>query len=307
MIYVLSMSGAPGVLWHVLQPLTRGMTLHYERGFDAQTTLDRLASGRVQVMMGVPVLYERMAALPGFGAAELSALELATVAGARVPTPVLRRWLDKGVALRQGYGMTELGGLSTVNPADQALARPESIGRDGVFTKHRVVRPDGSDCDPDEPGEIVVLGPAVTARYWRNPEATEAALRAGWFHSGDVGVRDGDGYLRVVDRMKDLIISGGFNIAPSEIEAVIGEVAGVEEVCVVPVEHPTFGEAPAAVVCAATPPSEAVVRDACLAGLARFKQPVRILFTTEPLPRMASGKIARREVRTLYQDQLSIA
>ena len=302
LIFVLSMSGAPGILWHVLHPLNRGMTIHYESGFDPKASLARLASGQVQVMMGVPVLYEQMAAQPDFADADLSGLELATVAGARVPTAMIRTWLDKGVVLRQGYGMTELGGLSTLNPHDQALAKPESVGRDAVFTKHRVVRPDGTDCGAEEPGEIIVRGPAVTTRYWRNPEATAEALRDGWFHSGDVGIRDADGYLRVVDRMKDLIISGGFNIAPSEIETVIGELPGVDEVCVISAEHPKFGETPAAVITGSNPPTEQDVLDACRANLAKFKVPSYVIFADEPLPRMASGKIARRELRARYSD-----
>jgi fatty-acyl-CoA synthase len=302
LIFVLSMSGAPGILWHVLHPLTRGMTIHYETGFDPETSLARLASGKVQVMMGVPVLYEQMAAQPGFADADLSAVELATVAGARVPTSTIRAWLDKGVTLRQGYGMTELGGLSTLNPHDQALAKPESVGRDAVFTRHRIVRPDGTDCDPEEPGEIIVRGPAVTTRYWHNPAATAESLRDGWFHSGDVGIRDADGYLRVVDRMKDLIISGGFNIAPSEIEAVINDLPGVDEVCVIAAEHPKFGETPAAVITGARPPAERDVLDACRARLAKFKVPSYVVFQPEPLPRMASGKIARRELRARYAD-----
>jgi fatty-acyl-CoA synthase len=201
LIFVLSMSGAPGLLWHVLHPLTRGMTVLYEQRFDPATALSRLASGQVQVMLGVPVLFEQMAALPEFADADLSALELVTVAGARVPTTTLRSWLDKGVVIRQGYGMTELGGMSTLNTPEQAVKQPESVGRDAMFTKHRIVRPDGTDCDPGEPGEVIVRGPAVTGGYWRNPEATATTLRDGWFHSGDVGVRDDDGWIRIVDRM----------------------------------------------------------------------------------------------------------
>lgn len=302
LIFVLSMSGAPGILWHVLHPLNRGMTIHYEKGFEPATTLARLASGQVQVMMGVPVLFEQMAALPEFADADLTAAELVTVAGARVSTSTIRAWLDKGVTLRQGYGMTELGGLSTLNPVSQALTKPESVGRDAVFTKHRVVRPDGTDCDAEEPGEIIVRGPAVTTRYWRNPEATAESLRDGWFHSGDVGIRDADGYIRVVDRMKDLIISGGFNIAPSEIEAVINELPGVDEVCVIPAQDEKFGETPAAVISSRTPPSAQQVVELCRDRLAKFKVPSYVVFTGEPLPRMASGKIARRELRARYSE-----
>jgi fatty-acyl-CoA synthase len=240
--------------------------------------------------------------LPQFADADLSATELITVAGARVSTSTIRSWLDKGVTLRQGYGMTELGGLSTLNPASEALTRPESVGRDAVFTRHRIVRADGTDCDPEEPGEIIVRGPAVTTRYWRNEAATAASLRDGWFHSGDVGIRDSGGYLRIVDRMKDLIISGGFNIAPSEIEAVINELPGVDEVCVIAADDEKFGETPAAVIASRRPPSARDVVELCRGRLAAFKVPRYVVFETEPLPRMASGKIARRELRARYSE-----
>ena len=303
-IYVLSMSGAPGLLWHILHPLTRGMTVHYECGFEPKTTLSRLSSGNIAVMFGVPMLFEQMAALPEFEAADLTALELVSVAGARVPLPTLRAWLDKGVPLRQAYGMTELGGNSTINPGSEALRRPESVGRDGMFTRHRIVRPDGTECDPGETGEIVVRGPAVTSGYWRNPEESAAALRHGWFHSGDIGVRDRDGFIAVVDRMKDMIISGGFNIAPSEIESVIGELDGVDEVCVIAAEDRKFGETPAAIVVVTGSLAAEHVVEACSARLAAFKVPRYVVMRREPLPRMASGKIARRELRTQYADLL---
>ena len=193
-IYVLSMSGAPGLLWHFLHPLTRGLSIFYERGFEPARTLRRLAEAKIQIMAGVPVLFEQMAKLPAFADADLSALELVTIAGARAPVPVIRAWLDKGVLLRQAYGMTELGGISSLNPAEQAVNRPESVGRGTVFTRHRVVRPDGTDCDPEEPGEIIVSGPGVTPGYWRNEAAYADAMRDNWFHSGDVGVKDADGY-----------------------------------------------------------------------------------------------------------------
>lgn len=301
-IFVLSMSGAPGLLWHVLHPLTRGMTIYYEKAFHPETALNRLASGNIQVMLGVPVLYEQIAAQPGFADADLSALELVSVAGARVSVPLLKAWLDKGVTLRQGYGMTELGGNSTINPASEAVNRPEAVGTDGMFTKHRIVRPDGTECGPEEPGEITVQGPAVTTGYWRNEAATAEALRDGWFYSGDVGIRDKDGFIRIVDRMKDLIISGGFNIAPSEIESVIGGLDGVDEVCVISAEDEKFGETPAAVIVTQREMSTDVVVEACRSKLATFKVPSYVVFRKEPLPRMASGKIKRRQLLEEYAD-----
>ncbi|ALE82188.1 class I adenylate-forming enzyme family protein [Pseudonocardia sp. HH130629-09] len=303
-IYVLSMSGMPGLPWHVLHPLTRGMTLFYERGFDAVAMLRRIAEQRVEVDCGVPLLFEQMSAVPEFADADLSCVRLATVAGARVSPDNLRLWLEKGVVLRQSYGMTELHGLSSMNPVEEAVAHPEAIGRGSVFTPHRVVREDGSDCRPGEEGEIVARGPSITPGYWRKPEATAAAWRDGWFRTGDLGVADGSGLIRMVDRTKDLIISGGYNIAPSEIENVIAGLPGVDEVCVIPVDDDRFGETPAAVVHGDAVPDAAAVVAHCRNRLAGYKVPRYVIHRAEPLPRMASGKIARRRVRDLYPDVL---
>ena len=302
MIYVLSMSGAPGLLWHILHPLTRGLSIFYERGFEPARTLRRLEEERIQIMAGVPVLFEQMAKQPGFAAADLSALELVTIAGARAPVPVIRSWLDKGVLLRQAYGMTELGGISSLNPPEQAVDRPESVGRGTVFTRHRVVRPDGTDCDPEEPGEIIVSGPGVTPGYWRNERAYAEAMRDGWFHSGDVGIKDADGYIRLVDRLKDIIITGGYNVAPSEIESVISELPQVIEVCVVSAADDKFGETPAAVIYAQDGVTAEQVTAHCRERLAGYKVPRHVIVETQPLERMASGKIARRKIRDAHPE-----
>ena len=302
-IYTLSMSGAPGLLWHILHPLIRGMSIYYERGFDAATTLHRLAVERIQVHSGVPVLYERMAAHPDFADADLSALELATVAGASAPIATMKSWLSKGVVVQQAYGMTELGGLSTINPREQAIEWPESIGDGTVFTRLRVVRPDGTECDPGEPGEIIVSGPGIAPGYWRNDHAYAAAMRDGWFHSGDVGIRDAHG-VRVVDRLKDIIITGGFNVAPSEIEAVIATIPGVLEVCVVSASDPGFGEVPAAIIYAENDVTPKEITEHCRAHLAGYKVPRHIIIEDAPLPRMASGKIARRQIRNAHPELL---
>jgi fatty-acyl-CoA synthase len=296
------MSGAPGLLWHFLHPLTRGVSMYYEKGFNAPTALRRLVEEKIQIMCGVPVLFEQIAALPEFAEADLSALDLVTIAGARASVSTIRAWLDKGVLLRQAYGMTELGGISTLNPPDQAVERPASIGRGTVFTRHRVVRPDGTDCDPEESGEIIVAGPGVTPGYWRNEKAYADAVRDGWFHSGDVGVKDAEGYIRVVDRLKDIIITGGYNVAPSEIEAVISEIPGVHEVCVISADDPKFGETPAAVVHGEPEVTADAVTAICRERLAGYKVPRHVVLVDAPLQRMASGKIARRQIRAAHPD-----
>lgn len=301
-IYTLSMSGAPGLPWHILHPLSRGMTVFYEKGFDAKAALTRLCNERIEIMSGVPVQFEQIAALPEFEHADLSGLQLCTIAGARVPLPTLRAWLAKGVPLRQAYGMTELSGLTSINPASEAVNRPGSIGRGTVFTRHRVVRPDSVDCDPGEPGEIIVKGPGIAAGYWRNDEATAALVRDGWLHTGDVGVRDAEGFIAVVDRMKDLIISGGYNIAPSEIEATISEMPGIAEVCVIAAPDVKFGETPAAIVYGEESLTAQSVVAWCADRLAPYKVPRYVIVEQDPLPRMVSGKIARRDIRQRYAE-----
>jgi fatty-acyl-CoA synthase len=303
MIFVLSLGGAPGILWAVLHMLTHGGTLYLETGFEPEATLQRLVDERIGVMMGVPFLFEQIAAQPSFAEADLSGLKATTVGGARVPKPTIDAWLAKGVALRQIYGMTELGGSSIGNSPQFAASRPESVGRPSLFTEHRVVRPDGTDCDPDEPGEIIVRGPSVTPGYWRNEAATREAIRNGWFHSGDVGVLDPEGHLRVVDRLKDMIISGGYNIAPSEVEEVIQAVPGVHEVAVIGVDDPRYGETPLAIVNGTVNPDLVIAH--CRRNLAGYKVPRHVITVGEPLPRMPSGKIAKRALRQQYGPSFS--
>jgi fatty-acyl-CoA synthase len=243
-----------------------------------------------------------MAARPEFAAADLSSLELATIAGARCPAPTIEAWLAKGVPLRQAYGMTELGGISSLNPPEQALKRPESIGRGTVFNRHRVVRPDGAECGPGEPGEIIVSGPGVTPGYWRNERAYAEALRDGWFHSGDLGVKDDEGWIQVVDRLKGIIITGGYNVAPSEIEAVISEMPGVAEVCVISAHDPRFGGTPAAIVHAEGGLTAEEITAYCRERLAGYKVPRHVVLQDAPLIRMASGKIARNRIRDAHPE-----
>jgi fatty-acyl-CoA synthase len=208
LLMVLPIHGAPGTLWGLVHTLVHGGTFFLEAGFDPANTVRKLAAHEITVFLGVPLLYEAMAATTEFETADLSKLRVTHVGGARVPVPLLQRWQDKGVLLRQIYGLTEGGGSITVNPRRFAISKPEMCGRGGPFTRFRTVRPDGTTCDPGEEGEIFIQGPAVTPGYWNNPEATRDAFVDGWLRTGDLGVIDEDGLLRMVDRLKDLIISG---------------------------------------------------------------------------------------------------
>ena len=302
LLMVLPIHGAPGTLWGLIHTLVHGGTFFLEPGFDPAAAVRRLAEHRITVFLGVPLLYEAMAATPEFEQADLGSLGTTHVGGARVPVPLLKTWQEKGVLLRQIYGLTEGGGSITVNPRRFALVKPEMCGRGGPFTRFKTVRPDGTTCDPGEEGEILIQGPAVTPGYWNNPEATKAAFVDGWLRTGDLGVIDGDGLLRMVDRLKDLIISGGINIAPAEIETTIAALDEVEEVAVIPVPDERFGETPAAVVKLRRPlPVERLVAH-CNEHLASFKVPRYVVELETPLPRLASGKIAKRILRELLPD-----
>jgi fatty-acyl-CoA synthase len=252
-------------------------------------------------MNGVPVIWERMAAQPGFDQLELGHMKVAMVGGARVSSELTAAWHRRGVALRHMYGMTEAGGCGSVPRPSDALAHPELCGDGSIFTEVKTVRPDGTDCEPGEEGEIVMRGPAVMAGYWHNPEATSALIQGGWVHSGDIGVIDERGYLRFVDRLKDIIISGGFNVSPTEVENVIGaKVPGVVEVAVIAVPDKEWGETPAAIVYGPDTIDPGAVIDAVRGELAVFKVPRYVIQSAEPLPRMASGKIAKRQLRDQY-------
>ena len=156
-----------------------------------------------------------------------------------------------------------------------------------------------------EHGEIVVRGPGVTPGYWDDPESTATAIRDGWLHSGDVGTRDAQGRITYLDRIKDLIISGGINISPVELEAAIASLDGVAEVAVIAAADPRFGETPAAIITVAPEAKgldEAAVIAHCEQLLADYKVPRYVVLRSEPLPRQPSGKIAKRAVREEYHD-----
>jgi fatty-acyl-CoA synthase len=301
-IMVLPLGGAPGTIWGIIHCFVRGGTFVLHRQFDPDAAVRSIEEDKVTCMLGVPLLFEAMAAQERFADADLSSWDTGHVGGAPVSDALLRTYKEKGVLLRQIYGMTEAGGSATVNPREEALTKPDYCGQGGPFTKIRVIRDDGTDCDPGEPGEIVIKGPSVTPGYWRNEEATAETIVDGWLHSGDIGMLDERGFLKMLERKKDMIISGGLNIAPAEIENAIMELDSVEEVAVIAAPDEKFGETPAAVI---RPRGELTAEEVvshCDERVADFKVPRYVIISDEPLPRMASGKIAKRILRDAHPD-----
>lgn len=246
------------------------------------------------------MIFDQIARLDDFAGADLSALGFARCGGATLSVATASAWQARGVVVRALYGMTEVGGGSIIATEEEALAAPDSCGRGLAFTRFRIVRADGTECAPGEPGDVLLSGPGMMLGYWRDPDATAATIRDGWLHTGDIGAVDDAGYFRFVDRSKEIIKSGGFNISPTEIEAVIADHPGVIEVAVFAVPDDKYGEVPCARICAAEAIDQAALLDHCRYRLAGFKLPKYLIVDAAPLPRLSNQKVDRRAIKAMY-------
>ncbi|WP_416981137.1 acyl-CoA synthetase [Streptomyces sp. T028] len=284
-----------------LRTLVRGGTVILRRGFDPAQCLDDLVRHRVSTFFAVPAMYAALARVPGFAEADLGALRSAIVAGAPVPPQLIRDYGERGILLQQAWGLTETAPFATYLPAGLTLRKAGSAGAPMPYTEICLVDPVTGVRVPeaDARGEICVRGPNVTAGYWNNPVATRAAIDdAGWFHSGDIAYRDEDGHYYIVDRLKDMIISGGENVYPAEVERVLAACPGVVEAAVIGVPDPKWGETVLAVLTCEPGVAPTVEEVRAYAGdhLARYKLPTRVM-VAERLPRNASGKLVKAELR----------
>ncbi|AUY52972.1 long-chain fatty acid--CoA ligase [Streptomyces sp. CB01881] len=285
-----------------LPTLLKGGTVVLESAFDPERTLELVQRHRVTCMFGVPAMYDAVAAAPGWAGTDLSGLRTLLCGGAPVPARTARAYLDRGLAFVQGYGMTETAPGALVLDRSDAVAHAGTAGVPHFFTDVRVLAPSGEEAAPGERGEVVIAGPNVTPGYWNRPEATAEAFRDGaWFRSGDVAEVDGDGYVRLVDRIKDMIISGGENVYPAEVEDALLDHPAVAECAVFGVPDTRWGEVGRAVVVlrpgARAEPAELLAH---LDGrLARYKIPRSVLLVSE-LPRNATGKLLKGPIRARY-------
>lgn len=251
------------------------------------------------VMMGVPTLYARLLADADFGRSQCEGMRLFVSGSAPLLAEAHRAFRERtGMAILERYGMTETG-ILTSNPLIGERV-PGTVGFPLPAVEVRIVADDGSELASGEAGAVEVRGPNVFAGYWQRPERTGEDFRDGWFRTGDLGVRDREGRLTLVGRAKDLIISGGFNVYPKEIEGVL-EVAGVAESAVVGVPDPDRGEIALALIVATpgAPPTEEQLRAAVAERLARYKHPRRYVFVDE-LPRNALGKVRKDLLRARF-------
>lgn len=287
--------------WNI-QPLLAwwaGATVVLERGFEPGRVLQLIAERRVTMLMGVPTQYLMLAEHPDFAQSDLSSLRHAVVGGAPMPAPLLRIWHRRGVALSQGYGLTE------ASPNVLCLANEDAermVGYSGKAYPHVAVAVadpvTGEIYDGAATGELLVGGPGMFAGYFRDPAATAAVLAGGWLHTGDLVERDADGYIRVVDRLKDIYISGGENVAPAEVEAVLLNHPAVAQAAVVGVPDQRWGESGMAfvVVRAGMATDEQELLEHCGAQLSAFKVPTTISMVGA-LPRTALNKVLRARLR----------
>ena len=260
------------------------------RGFDVDQVFDLVERGEVNLVFGVPTMFIEMQRHPRFDTVDLSRLKLLISGGAPCPAPVFERFFARGVSFKTGYGLTEAGPNNFWLPPEQVRLKPGAVG---VPLFHIEAKLEGGG----EEGELLLRGPHVCAGYWRRPEETAKALAGGWLHTGDLAERDVDGCYRIVGRVKDLIISGGENIYPAEVESVLAGHPEVAEVAVIGVEDPKWGEVPRALV--VLRPGTSLTGEELLAycqrQLARYKTPKSVRFV-DVLPRTAAGKVDRREL-----------
>ena len=285
-----------------------GGTVFVMPGWDAEACLSYICDPGMAIthFNGVPTNFIMMQELPAFETATFPTVRMFGIGSAPISLDLLQRWQAKGAILTQSYGMTEAFSvtLTSLDP-EEARAQVGTAGRPMLHVELRVASADDREKPLGEVGEIHVRGPGVIPGYYREPELTQAAFfDDGWFRTGDAGRINRDGTLTVVDRIKDMFISGGENVYPSEIEDVLANLEEVSQIAVVALPHPKWGEAglalivlrPGAVL------SEAAVLDACGEKLARYKVPKKVLFV-ESLPLSPQGKVLKRELRDAYKDK----
>jgi fatty-acyl-CoA synthase len=283
-------------------PLSVGGAVLLCQKFEAATTYERLCDPQLGVThyFCVTQMAMSMRQLPGFDGRKLARLTALITGGAPNPQAHIRRWLDEGVTMINAWGMSEIGS-GTAQPLgnrQRLLDNPAAIGLPHLTVDMKLVDCDGGEVGAGTPGEIWVRGWNVTPGYWERPDLNTQAFQAGWFRTGDVAIRDAAGSYTLVDRIKDMFISGGENVYPAEVEAVICELPGVSDVAVFGVPHEAWGETGVALIVVAPGSTldSPVIEAHCNARLARFKVPRRIQIV-EALPRTASGKTQKHLLR----------
>jgi fatty-acyl-CoA synthase len=296
---VLPMFHVGGLNIQTLPALSCGATVTLHARFDAGATLGAIAADRPTLTLLVPATMQAMIGHPAWGSTDLSSLRAVATGSTDVPVPLIEAFHARGVPAIQVYGSTETGPVCLYQQPGEAFETVGSIGRAARHSDIRLIDEAGREVADGTPGEILVRGGNVAEGYWRQPELTAAAFRDGWYHSGDVALRDERELYWFKDRIKNVIISGGENIYPAELERILHGLPGIAEAAVVGRADARWGEVPVAVVALS---DEAVTREAILAAfegrIARYKAPKDVLFVAA-LPRNAMGKIDVASLRRI--------
>ncbi|KAB2914588.1 MAG: long-chain fatty acid--CoA ligase [Hyphomicrobiaceae bacterium] len=290
-----------GINLHTLPVFIAGGSSTFLPKFEPGPVLELIASGRLTVFFGVPAVYQAISLDPGFVRADLTRVRHWGCGGAPLPESLIRTFLSKGVRVCNGMGMTETGPTVFLMDPARAAEKIGSVGKPQILAEVRLVDAEGRDVPAGERGELLFRGPGITPGYFNNPDATAKAFdRDGWLRSGDVGRRDADGYCYIVDRIKDMYISGGENVYPAEVEAVLTNHPAVLEAAVLGVPDERWGEVGHAVV--RLRPGQQVDADALRAfartALAAYKTPKHISIVDD-FPRTAAGKVQKHILRGL--------
>ncbi len=282
--------------------ITAGGTIVLHTRFDVDEIWTTIERERCTVVLGVPTIWKLLMEAPRFTHVDLSAVRAFYSGGAPLPHFIIAAYQQRGVVFKQGYGLTEVGVNCFSMTNEESVRKAGSIGHPMMFTEARLDGADGREAAVDEVGELWLRGPHVCLGYWRNPEATAGSLDShGWFHTGDLAKRDADGFFTIAGRQKDMIISGGVNVYPAEIEAQLLQHPDVRDAAVVGVPDETWGEAGVAFVVAgaARVPTGDELQEFLLTRLAKFKVPKRWMFV-DGLPRTPYGKILKPALRERY-------
>jgi fatty-acyl-CoA synthase len=271
------------------------------KAFDADQTFDLIRDRGVTLFFGVPTMFVALQQHPRWDTADFSKLKLVISGGAPCPLPIFEEFWRRGIDFKTGYGLTEAGPNTFWLPPEDVKRKPGSVGFPLWYIDVKIVDGQGRSCPPDTVGELLIRGPHVCAGYWHRPEETARTIIDGWLHTGDLAKCDREGYYTIVGRLKDVIISGGENIYPAEVESVLAQYEGVAEAALIGVADAKWGEVGWAVV--VPRPEHRIDPDQLLAfvreRLARYKLPRHVIIA-ESLPKTAAGKIDKRTLVQTY-------
>ena len=290
--------------WNVLTTpfFNHGACITLLKKFDPERVLQLAQEHKISVLFGVPTMMDMMARTEFFRVADLSSVRYAIVGGEPMPVELIRTWAEKGIPVRQGYGLTEFGpNVFSLNEED-AIRKIGSIGFPNFYIDVKIVDGEGGEIlSPDTVGELCLRGPCITPGYWKNDKATKETIRDAWLHTGDLVRRDAEGYFYIVGRKKEMFISGGENVYPAELEQYLRTHRAVREVAVVGIKDPKWGEVGKCFYSTedGQPLNDDEFRAYCQRGLAKYKIPKQFVHLSE-LPKGPSGKIARVALHELH-------